>query len=482
MKLKKSKKDGGKSGRLRSKKKSENEKNKIKNKDEIIPKNFGYSEYGKFKGVIRVSEKEKMEEYKKAIQQIRSKDVSIKSQLNNFEKYEKLTKSILIKHQVVIRVYILELNDLPSKDLTSESDPYIKIYLGDNKKVDEQKNYIDNTANAKWYKYYDILGEFRDEIIGATQIDLEDRYFNNEWLEMKYKPIETRLLFHPDLSRQQGNITLWVEIFDKKDTIHMEPWQISPEPKSNIEMRLIVWETEDMELRDDEGTSDVFITAYFDPKQKQSTDVHYRCQNGIASFNWRMVFNLELPSKYNKLVIHAYDKDLFSSNDYITGAELDISEIIKITKNLDVPIVFNKDYIKDVPESEKEKYKSVEFLSKMSDPDQTKFWIQCYRNNTKSGRILVSLEFMPLWKSEKCTVGKGRSDPNVNPFLPPPVGRFEWTLNPLKLLKQCVGPKVRKKLYITCLIICCAIYLVFLLPYMIYHVSGQLFNPFNYMK
>ena len=497
MRAKKNKRDNWRTGRLRAKRNLEKDKNK--NKDDIIPKNFGFSEFGRFKGVIRVTEKKKLEEYKKAVEKIRSKDNNVISQLKNYEKYEKLTKSILIKHQVIIRVYILELNDLPSKDLTSESDPYIKIYLGDQKKFDEQKNYLNNVRNAKWYKYYDIIGEFpgdstlkievwdydpifRDEIIGSTQIDLEDRYFNSDWLEMKYKPIETRLLLHPDLSRQQGNITLWVEIYDKKDMIHMEPWQISPEPKTQIEMRLIVWETEDMELRDDEGTSDVFITAYFDPKQKQSTDVHYRCQNGTASFNWRMIFKLDLPNIYNKLVIHAYDKDIFSKDDYITGAELDIINMVNITKNLDVPVVFNKDYVKDVSDFEKEKYKSVEFLSKLDDPDQTKFWLQCYRNNTKSGRILLSLEFMPMWKAEKCVVGKGRSDPNINPFLPPPVGRFEWSFNPFKLIRQCVGPKVRKKLYITLCIICCAIYLVCLLPYMIYHLSGQLFNPFNYMK
>ena len=497
MNIKKRRKDTWRTGRLRGKKKTEN--NKDKNKDEIIPKNLGFSEYGRFKGVIRVTEKKKLEEYKKVVEKIRSNDSKVMSQLKNFEKYEKLTKSILIKHQVVIRVYILQLNDLPSKDLTSESDPYIKIYLGDEKKVDEQKNYIDNCNNAKWYKYYDIIGEFpgdstlrievwdydpifRDEIIGITQIDLEDRYFNNEWLEMKYKPIETRLLLHPDLSRQQGNITLWIEIFDKKDMIHMEPWQISPEPMTEIEMRLIIWETEDMELRDDEGTSDVFITTYFDPKQKQSTDVHYRCQNGVASFNWRMIFKLELPSKYNKLIINAYDKDIFSRDDHITGTELDISDMIDIVKILDVPIVFNKDYEKDVSDVEKEKYKSVEFLSKINDPDQTKFWIQCYRNNKKSGRILMSLEFMPIWRAEKCPVGKGRSEPNVNPYLPPPVGRFEWSFNPFKLLRQCVGPKVRRKIYISLCIICCVAYLIFLLPYMIYHLSGQLFNPFNYLK
>ena len=497
-KIKNKNKDKWRTKRLRGRK-NEEEKNAIKNKDEIIPKNFRFSEFGKFKGVIRVTEKEKMDEYKKAIESFRSQDSGVINQLKNFEKYEKLTKSILIKHPVIIRVYILELNDLPSKDLTSESDPYIKIYLGEKKYFDEQKNYLNNTQNAKWYKYYDIIGEFpgdstlkvevwdydpifKDELIGSTQIDLEDRYFNNNWLEMKYKPIETRILYHPDLTRQQGNITLWVEIFDQKDRMNMEPWQITPEPKTEIEMRLIIWETEDMELRDDEGTSDVFITAYLDPKDKQSTDVHYRCQNGTASFNWRMVYKLELPNRYSKLVVHAYDKDIFSKDDYITGAELDISEMLKITKNLDVPVVFNTEYVNDVPEFEKNKYKSIEFLSKMNDPDQTKFWIQCYRNNTKSGRILCSLEFLPLWKAQKCQVGKGRSEPNIAPYLPPPVGRFEWSFNPFKLLKQCVGPKVRRKLYFTICVICCTIYLIFLLPYMIYHLSGQLFNPFNYMK
>ena len=496
--LKNKNKDKWRTKRLRGRKTEEKEK-LVKNKDEIIPRNFRFSEFGKFKGVIRVTEKEKMDEYKKAIEGFRGQDSGVLSQLKNFEKYEKLTKSILIKHPVIIRVYVLELNELPSKDLTSESDPYIKIYLGEKKYFDEQKNYLNNTNNAKWYKYYDIVGEFpgdstlkievwdydpifRDEIIGATQIDLEDRYFNNNWLEMKYKPIETRLLFHPDLSRQQGNITLWVEIFDKKDRMNMEPWQISPEPKTTVEMRLIVWETEDMELRDDEGTSDVFISAYVDPKKKQSTDVHYRCQNGTASFNWRMIFKLELPNIYNLLVFHAYDKDIFSKDDYITGAELDISDMIKIPKNLDVPLVFNQEYVNDVGEFEKNKYKSIEFLSKMSDPDQNKFWIQCYRNNTKSGRILCSLEFLPIWKAENSPAGNGRSEPNVAPYLPPPVGRFEWSLNPFKMLKQCVGPKVRRKLYFTICALCCVIYMIFLLPYMVYHLSGQLVNPFNYFK
>lgn len=50
------------------------------------------------------------------------------------------------------------------------------------------------------------------------------------------------------------------------------------------------------------------------------------------------------------------------------------------------------------------------------------------------GKILISLEFLPSWKAETSLVGKGRNEPNVNPYLPPPVGRFEWSLNPFKML------------------------------------------------
>ena len=61
--LKNKNKDNWRTKRLRGRKTEEKEK-LVKNKDEIIPRNFRFSEFGKFKGVIRVTEKEKMDEYK----------------------------------------------------------------------------------------------------------------------------------------------------------------------------------------------------------------------------------------------------------------------------------------------------------------------------------------------------------------------------------------------------------------------------------
>ena len=469
------------------------------NNNIILPKNLMDRGYGKFKAVIRICEKEKMLNFQRAIDKFRAKDEKIISELKNVEKYEKLTKSILIKHEVLIRVYILELRDLPKKDLLSDSDPYIKIYLGQEKKFDENKLFQKNKKNVKWYKYYDIQSIFpgdstlrieiwdhnsffSDELIGYTLLDLEDRYFNNDWQQMKFKPIETRPIFHPDLSGQQGNILLWVEIFNKKNSINISPWQISPEPKDKIELRLIIWETEEMRMMDVEDTSDIYVTAFFDKNEKQSTDVHYRCQTGNASFNWRIVMQLDVPRINNRLNLHCYDKDIFSKDDYISGAIIDLSDLINIPKNLDAPITLNKDYVESASVEERRKYQNLEFLDDEDDKTLNKFWVQCYQNNQKSGRVLCSLEILPMWKAEINKVGKGRKEPNINPYLPYPVGRFQWTLNPCKLINQCVGPRFRKKVYCTICLICIIIYLMFLIPYMIYHLSGQLVNPFNYTK
>ena len=462
------------------------------------PKNMTSNNYGKFKALIRVCQKEKMDEYRKVIEKFKANE-EITKELKNEEKYDLLTRSILVKHEVIIRVYILELKDLAQKDLLSKSDPYIKIYFGDKLKFDEQKYYHDNETNVKWYKYYDILTEFpgestlnievwdynpifKDELIGLTKIDLEDRYFDYEWQNLEFKPIETRSLINPDFSNQQGNISLWIEIFDKKDSINMQPWQIQPEPITELELRLIVWETEDMRMMDDEGTSDIYIVAFVDPKNKQSTDTHYRCTTGNASFNWRIVLDLKVPSNYNKLCLYAYDKDIFSKDDFISMGEINISDVIKIPKNLDVPISLNQSYVKNVNDNEKTKYENLEFISEGGEKDRTKFWVQCYQNNNKSGRILCSLDILPKWRADLNKVGLGRNEPNVSPYLAPPVGRFQWSWNPITLLNQCVGPRFRKKMYCWMCVICLIVYFACLIPYMVYHLTGQLLNPFNYIK
>ena len=73
---------------------------------------------------------------------------------------------------------------------------------------------------------------------------------------------------------------MWLEMFEKKDDLKMEPWNIEPEPKSTLQMRLIIYKTYDMENMDVEDNSDIYITTYINPKEKFQTDIHYKCSNG----------------------------------------------------------------------------------------------------------------------------------------------------------------------------------------------------------
>jgi len=108
---------------------------------------------------------------------------------------------------------MVEAYDLSSRDNGSESDPYLKITCND-KVVSERDNYIIDCANPRFYKKYDFEGKFPgtspviievmdydavfgDEVIGESLLDVEDRYFNMEWVNLDEKPIEYRQIYHP---------------------------------------------------------------------------------------------------------------------------------------------------------------------------------------------------------------------------------------------------------------------------------------------
>lgn len=77
-------------------------------------------------------------------------------------------------------------------------------------------------------------------------------------------------------------------------------------------------------MKDVEGTSDAYVKCFFDKEagkpEERSTDTHWRCQNGKASFNWRMLFPVFVDphnDAANTLTIQAWDKDVISSDDLI---------------------------------------------------------------------------------------------------------------------------------------------------------------------
>jgi hypothetical protein len=73
-------------------------------------------------------------------------------------------------------------------------------------------------------------------------------------------------------------------------------------------------------------------------------------------------------------------------------------------------------------------------------------WLPLYKHdfdtdeNVYMGQLLISMEVMPKAISQSRPAGFGRSEPNMNPYLPKPVGRFKFSWNPLYMCQELMGP------------------------------------------
>jgi hypothetical protein len=273
-----------------------------------------------------------------------------------------LQKLLLTQSECIVRVYMISAYDLASRDIGGASDPYVKISC-DTAEFSERNNYVLDEPNPDFGKHYDFPvifpgcpplkidimdydDLFGDDLIGTTWVDLEDRYFLAEWRALSDKPVEFRQIYHPSSAVSQGVCKCWIEINPTKVAPEdQEPiYDIVKKPVEQFEVRLVVWDTKEIKMMDDEGTSDVFIKAFFDSNNGLETDCHYRCQTGKASFNYRLLFKENYPRKDYRLNIQAYDRDFFKSNDIIGSCMFDLKqafEDVSITKR---PLGVNKKY------------------------------------------------------------------------------------------------------------------------------------------
>ncbi len=253
---------------------------------------------------------------------------------------------------------------------------------------------------------YDPL--FNNDFIGKTEIDIESRYFDQNWKSLSEKPIETRSLYHEEYFDCQGYITLWVDIFDKNDDIKRNnPVFIKPKPASVFEIRLIIWDSEGLENKDI-YSSDTFYTINIDDKS-ESTDVHFNSFNGESSFNWRIVMpitydeNISMESDNNQagkssrdkiLNILAYDYDIILKNDFIAQQTLDITKLVRESDIFDLPIKLDKEYFDDWMKSDNS-LSANEIKEKIvfENDDTSKFWLRLKHGNNKVNIYLSSNYF-----------------------------------------------------------------------------------------
>lgn len=282
---------------------------------------------------------------------------------------------------------------------------------------------------------------FGDDFIGETVVDLEDRFFSPEWQSLKNKPIEYRQLYHKSTKVSQGVIKCWIEIIPTESVQSRENvWSVCKRPPTKLEVRLVVWETKDVKIMDWEGTSDIYCRAFFDSvNQTRRTDTHFRSTDGKGSFNYRLLFDVEYPANNTTLSLQVWDADLFSASDFIGDASLNLALLFEDVTMVNRPIPLNRKYYESYLRSSMEKF-SLEFH------DEHSFWIDMKdKHGSVNGKMRIQLDVYPKEQAESHIVGDGRNDPNHSPYLPPPVGRIQMTLNPWTMLNQLIGPEVRNQ-------------------------------------
>ena len=114
-------------------------------------------------------------------------------------------------------------------------------------------------------------------------------------------------------------------------------------------------------------------------------------------------------------------------------------------------------------------------LLEEEDPEleAAKFWLKIRTKGKDVGRLLLSIQLVPVEDVKKFPAGKGRSEPNTNPTLPKPVGRLTFTLNPFTMLSQLIGPEYCWKLKKICCCFFCTLISVLLIYYMFPVVFGN---------
>lgn len=386
--------------------------------------------------------------------------------------FDAITKQLLIKKKCVVRVYILDAFDIEQKDADSLSDPYVRVKLGDIV-FSDKNNHQEDVTDPKIYKVFDIYTTLpgrsilkvqmwdynkfsSDTKIGTTRIDLENRFFNKDWHNLAHKPIETRPLYLPSCKRPQGFVRMWVEIMEEgKVTPAID---ISLKPHMDIEARLIIWKSADVQTGDPRDPGDLYVKAKINDSKEQRTDTHYKAVGGEAAWNWRMKFNVIMPCKIENIVtLQIWDKDFLSGNDFLSEAKISIQSQVNEVYNENSIVKVAGPAGRVINDSLANEWKA--------------FWVECKNKaGAPGGQLLVSLELVPERIAKNIPVGEGRDEPNHSPVLVKPSGRFKWSMNPIRLLGELVGPELNTK--VCCFIILGILILLLIICVPIFFATG----------
>ncbi|XP_037022357.2 fer-1-like protein 6 [Artibeus jamaicensis] len=290
--------------------------------------------------------------------------------------------------------------------------------------------------------------------------------------------IETRPLYHKDKpGMEQGRLQMWVDMFPKDMPQPGPPVDISPRQPKGYELRVTIWNTEDVILEDEniltgQKSSDIYVKGWIKGLEddQQETDVHYNSLTGEGNFNWRFLFPFQyLPAEKQMvitkrenifslekmeckapavLVLQVWDFERLSSDDFLGSLEMNLNSFPRAAKSAKA--------------CDLSKFENASEESKISIFQQKRVrgWWPFAKSKELTGKVEAEFHLVTAEEAEKNPVGKARKEPE--PLAKPnrPDTSFSWFVSPFKCLYHLIWKNYKKYIIIAFILIILIIFLV----------------------
>uniref|UniRef100_A0A8C3TYZ6 Otoferlin n=1 Tax=Catharus ustulatus TaxID=91951 RepID=A0A8C3TYZ6_CATUS len=311
--------------------------------------------------------------------------------------------------------------------------------------------------------------------------------------------VETRPLLNPDKPGiEQGRLEMWVDMFPMDMPAPGPAIDISPRKPKKYELRVIVWNTDEVVLEDDdyftgEKSSDIFVRGWLKGQQedKQDTDVHYHSLTGEGNFNWRYIFPFDYLMAEEKIVIskkesmfswdeteykiparltlQVWDADHFSADDFLGAIELDLNRFprgAKTSKQCSLEMVTNEAELPMISIFKQKRVKGWWPFVARDENDELEI----------TGKVEAELHLLTAEEAEKSPAGLARNEPDPLEKPNRPDTSFIWFLNPLKSIKYLICTRYKwliiKIVLALLLLIMVALFLYSMPGYMVKKLLG----------